>query len=183
MINYKCLNVQEFHRGKYTLIPIRKEDIFLIKEWRNQQIKILRQKSELTDDDQLRYYDKVIVELFEQAAPTQLLFSYLCDNTLIGYGGLVHISWIDKRAEVSFLLNTERTKNAEIYTRDFLHFLSLIKELAFIELGFNRIFTETYNVRDLHVSILEQSGFVPEGILRQHIILDGIPVDSLIHGF
>ena len=28
-------------------------------------------------------------------------------NNCIGYGGLVHINWIDKNAEISFIMNTE----------------------------------------------------------------------------
>ncbi len=37
---------------------------------------------------------------------------------MIGYGGLVHISWEDKRAEMSFLDQTSRAEDNLIYKND-----------------------------------------------------------------
>ena len=106
---------------------------------------------------------------------------YFKDN-LIGYGGLVHISWEDKRAEVSFLLNPERMENFELYKKDFTHYLSLIKNLSLKQLKLNKLFSETYAFRERHISILEEAGFKKEGIMKEHIILNGRPIDSIIHG-
>ena len=46
-------------------------------------------------------------KLFETDQPYQILFSFLKNNEFIGYGGLVHINWEEKKAEISFLLNTK----------------------------------------------------------------------------
>ena len=40
-----------------------------------------------------------------------VLFNYLHNGKCIGYGGLVHINWIDKNAEVSFIMDTELEEN------------------------------------------------------------------------
>ena len=65
----------------------------------------------LTVEDQDAYFENIISTLFDQEQPKQILFSFLKDNKFIGYGGLVHINWIDKNAEISFLMNTEEEKN------------------------------------------------------------------------
>src|SRR3972149_10967647 len=112
MINsYKCLIKNIFESNNYKLLPIRNEDILIIKDWRNQQFDILRQKRILTEEDQEKIYQDVIVPAFNEEQPGLILFSFLFDNQLIGYGGLVHISWQDKRGEVSFLVDTQRAKN------------------------------------------------------------------------
>ena len=47
---------------------------------------------------------KIILKQFKLQRPSQMLFSFYNQNKLIGYGGLVHINWIHKNAEISFLL-------------------------------------------------------------------------------
>lgn len=161
---------------------LRHEDIFLIKDWRNAQMDVLRQKAPLTDEDQQRYYDRVIKPSQESPQPEQILFSMLKDGECIGYGGLVHIFWQDKRAEVSFLMNPKLAEDPQYYTEAFSDFLKMIKEIAFNQLGFSRIFTETFDVRPRHIAILENSGFELEDRIRGHVIINEKPVDSLIHG-
>jgi len=179
---YKCLNVDAVVQGDRRLLPIRHKDMASILQWRNAQLKVLRQSGTLTTEQQECYYQQVIAPSFGENEPKQILFSYLHGEELIGYGGLVHIAWHDRRAEVSFLVATERAENASMYSQDFSLYLSLIKETAFQHLGFKRLFTETYDIRPLHISILESSGFIPEGRLKAHVWIDAMPVDSLIHG-
>jgi RimJ/RimL family protein N-acetyltransferase len=181
--SYRCLTKNIFELNSYKLLPLREEDIFLIKDWRNQQVDILRQKKILTEEDQRRYYQDIILPAFKEEQPNLILFSFLLDNKLIGYGGLVYISWQDKRGEVSFLLSTQRTKNNETYKSDFNAFLKLIKIVAFDNIGLNRIYTETFDIRPFHISILEKNGFDLEGRLRQHLFISGSYVDLLFHGF
>ena len=101
---------------------------------------------------------------------------------MIGYGGLVHIAWEHRRAEISFLLDPARVAAPGSYAVDYANFLSLIKEIAFECLGLHRLFTETYATRTHHISVLEDSEFRHEGVLRDHVIIEGRPVDSLLHG-
>src|SRR5688500_4916477 len=101
-MTYKVLEKQRSRYSNYTMVTIRYEDIFLIKEWRNEQLDVLRQKQPLTDEQQKLYFQTVVSKLFAEENPRQILVSYLKDEILIGYGGLVHIDWEDKRAEVSF---------------------------------------------------------------------------------
>ena len=183
MGKYKCLDTYKYEKGEYTLITLREQDIYKIKDWRNAQIDILRQKELLTDETQKKYFDEVIKPSFLEKNPKQILFSYLYKNKCIGYGGFVHISWMDKRAEISFLVDNNRAENEKIYQQDFLNYMELIKEIAFLYIGFNRIFTETYDFRKKHIESLELSGFIPEGRIKQHIIIDNKYIDSVFHVF
>jgi RimJ/RimL family protein N-acetyltransferase len=179
---YKALTINELASNEYAIVPLREIDIFEVKQWRNDQIDVLRQNTVLTDRDQKEYYDRCVVPGFSETKPTIILFSYLEHNMCIGYGGLTNIDWENKRAELSFLVQTDRARNVQQYRKDFSHFLRLLKQVAFNELRFNRIFTETFDVRANHVLILEENGFVLEGRLKQHMLIRGRFVDSLIHG-
>src|SRR5690606_13377372 len=103
---YKGLHKQVFRLGGHSIVPIRMEDRFAIMKWRNEQIYHLRQSKPLTEEDQDRYFDQVVLQLFQKEYPENMLFSYLEDDKCIGYGGLVHIKWTDKNAEISFIMDT-----------------------------------------------------------------------------
>lgn len=170
-------SLNDFH-----VTPMRESDIFLIKEWRNSQLDVLRQPKLITDEEQQNYYQTVVKPSFEKEQPSIMLFSFLHLDECIGYGGLTNIHWIDKRVELSFLVNPLHAENPAVYERDFRNFIELMKVITFKELGFNRIFTETYDIREQHIRILESCDFQPEGRMRSHVFINGIFVDSLIHG-
>ena len=181
--NHLHSNTINLRTGNYQLIPLREQDIFDIKTWRNAQMDVLRQNHELTNEEQLQYFHEVIKPTFTEQKPNQMIFSFLLEEICIGYGGLTNIDWKSKRAELSFLLNPARVANNVVYEKDFSTFLTLIKRLAFEELQFHRIFTETYDIRPLHIAVLEKNGFVMEGRIRQHVLIGSQMVDSLLHGF
>ena len=184
-MNYRQLSDNEYSYGAYRIIPIRESDMEPIRVWRNEQMDVLRQSRQLTEEDQRRYYSETVRESFEQPFPRIMLFSYLLEGHLIGYGGLTNIDWQNKRAEISYLLETARNNeaNGQQYVSDFSGFLRLMKLVAFEHLAFNRVFTETYDIRPLHISVLENNGFVLEGRMRQHVHIQGKFMDSLIHGY
>ncbi len=180
-MNYLALHKNSFTKDAYDLIPIRQQDMEPIRQWRNAQMEVLRQKQEITPKGQQHYFKQVVTPLFGQRQPGQLLFSLLKGTDLIGYGGLVHLSWMDKRAEMSFLVDDKRAANPHIYGEDMFNFIEMMKQLCFEEMKFNRLFTETYEFRKFHISILERAGLKEEGRLRQHIFEQDGFYDSLIH--
>ena len=183
MTTYRALPQPEFRHEAYRLVPIRYEDREPIRAWRNAQLEVLRQAAPLTAEQQEAYFQRVVLPLFEQERPGQLLFSLLHHDELVAYGGLVHISWPDARAEVSFLVDPTRAADAATYRQDFRAHLRLLGQAAFAGLQLNRLFTETYDIRPAHVAILEEAGFRLEGRLRQHVQLKpGTFADSLMHG-
>lgn len=142
---------------------------------------VLRQKKIISKNEQINYFEKNIYPDYENLFPSNILFGYYKEKELVGYGGFVHISWEDKRAEISFLVNTKYTLINE-YNVLFDNYLKLIKDIGFKHIGFNKIFTETYSIRNNHIKILEKNEFIKEGQLKNHNIINGNYVDSLFHG-
>ena len=155
------------------------EDRHNIRKWRNEQIFHLRQNKLLTEADQDIYFKTVVKSLFSEEQPKQVLFSYLENNKCIGYGGLVHINWIDKNAEISFLTKTNvKGKDYELHM---LSFMTLLEQVAFKELKFHKLFTYSFDVRPEIYDILEKSGFFKEATLKEHSFFDGKFIDVIIH--
>jgi RimJ/RimL family protein N-acetyltransferase len=80
------------------------------------------------------------------------------------------------------LLKPTLVESKDDYSRYFSGFLEIVKQLAFQHIGLERLFTETYAVRTHHISILEATGFSREGLLQNHVKIDGQSIDSIIHG-
>ena len=177
--SYKILNKQVFTQGSYSIVPIRYEDRFIIMKWRNEQIYHLRQSEPLTIEKQNSYFDNVVSQLFEQEKPTQLLFSYLENDICIGYGGLVHINWIDKNAEISFIMNTELEKNE--FHKHWGIFLELLEQLAFKELKLHKLYTYAFDLRPHLYEAIELKGYQKEAILKEHCFFEGKYKDVIIH--
>lgn len=180
-MKYNCLKCNSFVDGEFEIRPISINDIEQIRFWRNMQMDVLRQKRVITSSEQIVYFNDILLPLLTQEFPEQIIFSYFKSNILIGYGGLVHLSWEDKRAELSFLLDPEFVRLENLYEEYFLTFINFMKEVSFKELDFHKLFTETYSHRSFHISILEKAGFEMEGILRDHIIIEKKYFNSLIH--
>ena len=57
----------------------------------------------------------------------------------------------------------------------------MISEIAFNDLSLLKLFTETYSFRKLQIQTLEACGFIKEGVLIDHVIVDDTQHDSIIH--
>jgi RimJ/RimL family protein N-acetyltransferase len=179
MNSYKCLKNNLFSNNGYLLVPIRYEDRLEIMKWRNEQIYHLRQSRPLTIQDQDNYFNTIVNQLFEAEKPNQLLFSYLENNKCIGYGGLVHINWIDKNAEISFVINTELEK--DMFKFHWRTFLQLLENIAFNELNFHKIFTYAFDIRPHLFELLLESGYVEEATLFEQVLIDKYFKNVRIH--
>ena len=179
MRNYKVLQHSVFAKDGYEIVPIRSEDRYNIMQWRNEQIYHLRQDKPLTKETQDRYFDDVIPQLFHQDKPSQLLFSFLRHGKLIGYGGLVHINWVDRNAEISFIMNTELEK--EEFEWNWSRYLELIEDVAFYDLNFHKIFTYAFDLRPHFFKAIEKAGYYLEATLFDHACFESVFVNVLIH--
>jgi carbamoyl-phosphate synthase large subunit len=181
-LRYEILSKDSYSLRDYVIVSLRYQDIQEIRKWRNEQLHILRQKHPISTKQQEYYYHNVIHTSYFQKHPELILFSILRDKICIGYGGLVHIDWHSKRAEVSFLTSLERTSQKDVYEQDFSTFLSILKNIAFSELGLQRLSTETFDIRPDVIKILENNGFVAEGRMTNHNYIGSKYVDSILHG-
>ena len=179
MRKYYCLNKQEFYYNEYRLVPIRYEDRLNIMDWRNEQMFHLRQSKLLTIEDQELYFSNTIEKIFSIERPSQILFSFLKNDICIGYGGLVHINWVDFNAEISFLIDTKLER--DYFQSLWMIYLKLIENVAFIELNLHKIYTYAYDIRPKLFSALEKSNYLKEATLREHVFINGIFENVIIH--
>ena len=179
MRNYKCLSVNIYISDDFHLEPIRDEDKFEIMTIRNEQIYHLRQAKLLTKEDQENYFSNIVSKLFEQDFPNQLLFSFFYKNEFIGYGGLVHINWIDKNAEVSFVMKTKLEK--DFFSFYWSNYLKLIEKVAFEEMKLHKIFTYAFDLRPHLYEILIENNYKFEARFIEHCFFKNKYIDVLIH--
>lgn len=179
MATYKCLRQQEQKLGNFTLVPIRYEDRFHIMKWRNEQIYHLRQNCPLTEEDQQHYFDVVVARLFDAPQPDQILFSYMENGTCIGYGGLVHINWLDRNAEISFIMDTKL--EAEHFAEHWSNYLTMLKVVAFNDLKLHKIYTYAFDLRPHLYTVLEKNGYIREATLKDHCLFNGEYKNVVIH--
>lgn len=176
---YICLNKQVFLNENYSIVPIRMEDRFDIMKWRNDQIYHLRQDKPLTSEDQEYYFNNILEKLFKEDQPNQILFSFLENDICIGYGGLVHINWIDKNAEISFIMDTSLEKNS--FQKHWTIYLKLIEQLAFEELKLHKIYVYAFDLRPHLYLALEHSGYIKDAVLKEHCMFQSNFIDVIIH--
>lgn len=176
---YKVLDKQKFSIDNFSIVPIRFDDRMDIMKWRNEQLYHLRQQKPLTVEDQDNYFKNIVSKLFDQEQPTQILFSFLENEVCIGYGGLVHINWTDKNAEISFIMNTSFEK--ERFHEIWVAYLKLLEDIAFKELSLHKIYTYAFDLRPHLYEALVDAGFNQESRLKEHCLVENKFYDVVIH--
>lgn len=181
MRRYAHLPSLDCAAGPYALRCIDDADIEPIRQWRNAQLSVLRQTAPIGPEEQERYFARAIWPQMAAEQPETILVAILRGGERIGYGGLVHCAWDHARAEVSVLFAPAIAADITAYRSALLGFFTLIDEIAFARLSFNRLTLETYAIRRFHIAVVEEAGYLREGRLREHVMVDGSPCDSLLH--
>jgi len=157
-------------------------DLEALRIWRNEQQSVLRQQEPLTPTHQREWFERRVKPSYSLSHPSEVLVIVELSGQPVSYGGLTNIEWTSRRGELSFLTATNHAKVPHDYERDFNRFLGWVKRFTFVELGLNRLFTETWASRKDHIALLEASGFKLEGRMRDHIVKEGLMQDALLHG-
>jgi hypothetical protein len=140
--------------GMVCINHLERKHIYKIMEWRNAQIKWLRQKEPLTREQQERWFGGYIDGL-DSYCPKSYLYAIYKDRIFVGYGGLVHINWDKMSAEVSFLLDPQ----IKIYNHIYAEFMRLLKMQAIKKLGITTLTSETHIGRLYHIWLLWLNGW------------------------
>jgi RimJ/RimL family protein N-acetyltransferase len=148
-------------------------------KWRNEQIYHLRQHKPLTKVDQDTYFQNVVTNLFHQERPNQILFSYLTNGKCIGYGGLVHINWLDKNAEISFIMDSELER--DYFAFHWETYLGLIENVAFHGLKLHKLYVYAFDLRPHLYIVLVKCGYFKDAALTEHCFYNGKFIDVVIH--
>lgn len=150
---YLCLKNQQYSSGAYTILPVKEEDMEQIRQWRNEQMSILRQKTTLSKEQQELYFTAEVLPSFNLDQPLNILFSFFKDSLLIGYGGLVHLNWKENSGEISFLLGSPNSHEVAIL-------IQLLLEVAFQDLKLETVTAEVYDGAEERKQALEQAQFI-----------------------
>ena len=181
-MNYVSLLQSVFKDSDYLLKPLNKTQMFEIMKWRNDQIENLRQSKVLTKKDQINYYQNIILPSLKENYPQNILLGISYKKKFIGYGGLVHIDWENRNAEVSFLVNTKILKKYNSYVRHQKHFMAVLKKISFEDLNLKKIYAVTFGFRNKKdVKALEDSGFKYEASLKNFLKYNGSFHDIIYH--
>lgn len=180
--HYRVMPRPVLTEGPILVRALEPEDIEPIRRWRNAQIDVLRQSRPIAPQEQIDYFAGAVWPDKASDTPANILLALVENDRLAGYGGLVHIVWDYGRAEVSFLLDPEIPRDEPEVGVLFTIWLRMMKRLAFEDLGLSRLTAETFAMRKLYIRVLEESGFRREGVLRQHVRVDGRAMDALVHG-
>ena len=177
-MKYKFLP-KDINKKNFSIQNIDYNEIEFIRCIRNNQIKFLRQKKNISKYEQNEYFNKKVLPETKKKFPSIILFGLFKDNKIIGYGGFVHISWFDKRTELSLLIDDSISSKTlfEYYSI----FIDLSLKLAFDYFQFLKITTETYSSRRKIISILDKKKFKLEGILKKHVNINGKYLNSYLH--
>jgi len=119
-----------------TLRAIEKEDLRMLKDWRNQDEvrSVTREYRNVSMDDQYRWYDSY-VRARNYADWAQELSIIQADRIPIGVGGFVRIEWRNRKAELSFYLCRGRHREKAVI----LPAIKTILYRGFHELNFNKV--------------------------------------------
>ena len=165
--NIKIENQKSKSKSEY-FDHLSEEDVELIRTWRNNQKRVLRQNRNIAKVDQIKYFKNVVRKETKKNKPKLILFSIKKKNNTIGYCGFVNISWINKCAEISFLLDHKLKDRKKNYKIIMLRSFNKLFKIGFKKLKFKKLFTETFIFRKDHIKILIKAGMKKEGILKNN---------------
>ena len=161
----------------YRINKVKKNDFENIRLLRNSNQNVLRNNNFLTLKDQKLFIKYYFSQL--KLNPNQILFSIFFKDNFIGYGGLVHISHINKKAEISFLTIKER-ETVSYFKEDFLYFHKFIIKYAFNNIALNKLSVEVFSFRNKHIKLFKLIGFKTEGVLKREVKRNGRYHDSIL---
>lgn len=99
---------------------------------------------------------------------------------IVGLSALRQIDWIAGHAELFFLMVDKDGHRATMHNRPATKkALEQVLGFAFDELGLNKVWIEVYEHNNIK-AVLEEFGFVAEGVRKQSIFKNGKFLDSII---
>tara|TARA_B100000886_G_scaffold268878_1_gene192954 strand:- start:138 stop:1658 length:1521 start_codon:yes stop_codon:yes gene_type:complete len=180
---YLVLKKYKYTKNNFYLTSIDSKYMEKIRNWRNDQIDILRQNKVINKKEQKNYFIKNIHKEKNVFRPKNILLCFFYKKILIGYGGIVHISWKNRCGEISFLLDTKIKENQKKFKTYFVNFKDILFDIAFKELKLNKLTTETFSHRNIFLEILNENGFKFEGYYKNQYNKNDKNIHSIKHSF
>lgn len=163
--------------NKTGLRALEKEDLPLLRDWRNNQAfrKNFREVRELNMYDQ----EKWLSIVNERSTDFMFAIVDLETNETIGAAGLLYINWINRAADFSFYIGKD-----EIYidTKGIAYDAAkILIEYGFKNLNLNKIWMELYEFDEQKLHFFKEDfKFKIDGKLRENCFEEGRYWDSFI---
>ena len=147
-----------------SLRALEKEDLSILKEWRNtlHVRKSTREYKLLNMINQKNWFESI----HQSNPPKEIMFGILDKKKeLIGVTGLTYIDWKNRNSEISIYFSTKnwQTKpNAK-------EVINLIMEYGFEELNLHRLYVEIFSLMKENTKLFSQMKFIKEGELREKV--------------
>jgi len=177
---YPFLDTSALTLQDYRLAPLRKDDVQLIRTWRNAQRERLYQDRIITMGEQNLFYRNEVLPTFDHYRPPRIALSLLLRGACIACGGLDRVDWQHRRARLYRVFATERHGNPLSYQTEATVFVRLILRMAFTQAGLERICAEVPGRERLEQSVFREAGFTEEGRMRNYFRAETWADDCLL---
>jgi RimJ/RimL family protein N-acetyltransferase len=116
------------------LKPVTRENLELVRQWRNECMESLRTPYMLTEQQQGGFYHEL-----SSGCSSHRYYELHSDGSFVGLGGLTYIQWENRCAEISLILSPS-FRRRKLGQRAVLE----LYRTAFNELNLNMVFGECY---------------------------------------
>jgi RimJ/RimL family protein N-acetyltransferase len=118
------------------LETLTREQVQLVRLWRNEELNFLRTPYPITEQMQNEFYDNVV----NNRESKHRYFAIMEENECIGMCGLTNIEWENGTAEISLIINPDYRGKGHGKKS-----VSLLLEEAFYNMRLLSVFGEVYN--------------------------------------
>lgn len=159
---------------KIYLKSIEKKDLELIINWRNKDFikKYFIFRKPFTMESQIDWYNNVI----KKNKAYQFIIYLKKEDKPIGSVFLKDIDFKNKKGEFGIFIG-EQEYQAQGYGKEAA---KLIMEFGFEILKLNKIFLRVLANNQHAIKSYQETGFIREALLKQDVIVDGIPLDIIL---
>ena len=152
--------------NKIELSRIKKEDLELLKKWRNDS-KILKFNTQyflLNMDHQKKWFDEV-----NDKESRNKMFVFKYRNKAVGVGGLIHLDKQNKNADVAIILGESKMHGKGLGKKA----LQLLVDYGFNKMKLHRIGAEIFENNKISLKLFEKLNFKKELEMKDYLWRDG----------
>lgn len=157
---------------RISLVPLAAEHLDATRKWANDPYlmqRILRVTA-VSEQDQQRWFERL------QDDPSRVVFAVLFREEHVGNVGLYDIDTLHGRAMFWIMLGEAGARGVGLGSEA----IRLMLAYGFHELGLHKIYLHVGVDNVPALRIYDKMGFVQEGILRQHFLINGHYVDAMM---
>lgn len=156
------------------LCPLHKKDKDVFLKWHNDST-IRNNIGGLIPFSETEFIEAC--EMRERINPSNLWFSIYACEQIVGIVGIHNIKYIQRNAELSILIGTEKNRKKGIATR----IIKMMERYVFLDLQMHRLYAKIFSDNTPSIRLVEKCGWDREGLLRDAAFWNGQYRDVIIY--